>query len=216
MTHDSPPTGTTPPGKTPATSTPPDETLPQGAEMLTGHCYDGIQEYDNPTPAWWTWIFLGSVVFAFIYLFFVFSAGGELSPHGQFQRATIANTQKKFGELGDLEPDAPTILAYMDNEPWMAFAGNVFKTNCIACHGAAGEGGTGPNLTDDAYINVRSIEDIARVVREGAANGAMPPHETRLHPNEIVLVASYVAAMRGQNRPGKAPQGEEIPPWETP
>jgi len=192
---------------------PHDDTLPEGAEMLTGHVYDGIQEYDNPTPAWWTWIFIGSVVFGFVYLFFVFAAGDELSPHGQYRRAYVANVEKKFGELGELEPDAATLVEYMDNEQWMAFAGNVFKTNCIACHGAEGEGISGPNLTDDYYKNIVEIEDIARIVRDGAAGGAMPPHETRLHPNEIVLVSSYVAAMRGNNVPGLAPEGDEAPPW---
>ncbi|MEM9414396.1 MAG: cbb3-type cytochrome c oxidase N-terminal domain-containing protein [Planctomycetota bacterium] len=190
-----------------------DESLPQGAEKLTGHCYDGIQEYDNPTPAWWTWIFIGSVIFAVVYLFFVLAAGDELSPHGQYRRAYVANVEKKFGELGELEPDAATLIEYMDNEQWMAFAGNVFKTNCIACHGPDGEGISGPNLTDNYYKNVVEIEDIASVIRDGAANGAMPPHETRLHPNEIVLVASYVAAMRGNGVPGRQAEGEEPPPW---
>ncbi|MFI4861387.1 MAG: cbb3-type cytochrome c oxidase N-terminal domain-containing protein [Phycisphaerales bacterium JB063] len=190
-----------------------DDSLPKGAEEITGHCYDGIQEYDNPTPAWWTWIFIGSVVFAVIYLFFVFAAGDELSPHGQYRRAYVANVEKKFGELGELEPDAATLIEYMDNEQWMAFAGNVFKTNCIACHGADGEGISGPNLTDHFYKNVTTIEDIARVVRDGAANGAMPPHETRLHPNEIVLVSSYVASLRGKGAQGRPAEGEEAPPW---
>lgn len=192
---------------------PHDDTLPQGAEKLTGHCYDGIQEYDNPTPAWWTWIFVASVIFGAVYLFFVLAAGDELSPHGQYRRAYVANVEKKFGELGELEPDAATLIEYTDNEQWMAFAGNVFKTNCIACHGSDGEGISGPNLTDDYYKNVVTIEDIARVVRDGAANGAMPPHETRLHPNEIVLVSSYVAALRGENIPGRPAEGEEVPPW---
>lgn len=190
-----------------------DEALPQGAEKLTGHCYDGIQEYDNPTPAWWTWIFVASVIFGAIYLFFVLAAGDELSPHGQYRRAYVANVEKKFGELGELETDAATLVEYMDNEQWMAFAGNVFKTHCIACHGSDGEGITGPNLTDDYYKNVVTIEDIARVVRDGAANGAMPPHETRLHPNEIVLVSSYVAALRGGNVRGRPAEGDEAPPW---
>lgn len=193
--------------------TPKHDVLPQGAEKLTGHCYDGIQEYDNPTPAWWTWIFVASVIFAVIYLFFVLAAGDELSPHGYYRRAYVANVEKKFGELGELEPDAQTLVDYMDNEQWMAFAASTFKTNCTGCHGADGEGLSGPNLTDDYYKNIVEIEDIARIVRDGAAGGAMPPHETRLHPNEIVLVSSYVASLRGKNLPGNAPEGDEAPPW---
>ncbi|XAL99336.1 c-type cytochrome [Phycisphaeraceae bacterium D3-23] len=195
---------------------PPDDSIPEGAEMLTGHCYDGIQEYDNPTPAWWTWIFIGSVIFGVIYLFFVLAAGDELSPHGQYRRARIAHTELQFGELGVLEPDAETIHLYMQDDDWMAFAGNTFRTVCATCHGAGGEGGAGPNLTDDAYLHVTSIEDIAAVIRDGAAGGNMPAHEGRMHPSEIVLLASYVASMRGQNRPGNPPQGDVIPPWSVP
>ena len=36
--------------------------LPEGApdDPLTGHDYDGIQEYDNPLPGWWKWLFVAS------------------------------------------------------------------------------------------------------------------------------------------------------------
>ncbi len=34
---------------------------------LTDHTYDGIREYDNPLPAWWTWLFIGTVVFSVLY-----------------------------------------------------------------------------------------------------------------------------------------------------
>ena len=74
----------------------------------------------------------------------------------------------------------------------------------------------GPNLTDDHYKNVKKIEDIAKVIQNGAANGAMPAWRNRLsHINKIVLVAAYVAKMRGKNLSGPRPdpEGELIPPW---
>ena len=54
----------------------------------------------------------------------------------------------------------------------------------------------GPNLTDDYYRNVKKITDIPDVIRDGGANGSMPAWRTRLHPNEIVLMAAYVAGLR--------------------
>ena len=36
----------------------------------TGHSYDGIEEYDNPMPAWWYWSFILSIVFAIGYLIY--------------------------------------------------------------------------------------------------------------------------------------------------
>ena len=43
--------------------------LPEGApdDPLTGHDYDGIQEYDNPTPSWWYLVFAATVVFSVCY-----------------------------------------------------------------------------------------------------------------------------------------------------
>lgn len=197
--------------------TPPDpDSLPQGAEMLTGHCYDGIQEYDNPTPAWWTWIFVGSCVFAVFYLFFVFAARGMLSPEGQYERASAANLERQYGELGELEADAATLidLQTRDGGKWMTAGESIFATHCVRCHGPKGEGLTGPNLTDDAYIHIATIEDIERVVREGENAGAMPPHEATLKPVEIILVSSYVASLRGSNvSGGLGPDGEVPESW---
>jgi len=36
----------------------------------TGHNYDGIEEYDNPLPAWWFWGFVLSIVFGIGYLLY--------------------------------------------------------------------------------------------------------------------------------------------------
>ena len=54
--------------------------LPEGApdDPLTGHDYDGIQEYDNPLPGWWKWMFVGSIVFSLFYvLYFHIGAPGR-------------------------------------------------------------------------------------------------------------------------------------------
>lgn len=184
--------------------------------QLTSHNYDGIQEYDNPTPAWWTWVFLVSVLFAACYMFMVLFAAGALSPNAEYERAAIANLKKKFGEIGTLEPDAATLVQYMNEPEWLQVGATVYRANCVTCHGLDAEGNSGPNLTDDAYLNVKSIEDIATVVRDGAKAGAMPAWGNRLHPNEVVLVSSYIASMRGTNVPGgKAAEGDVPEPWPT-
>ena len=36
---------------------------------VTGHTWDGdLQEYNNPLPRWWLWLFYLTVVFSIIYL----------------------------------------------------------------------------------------------------------------------------------------------------
>ena len=32
-----------------------------------GHEYDGIRELNNPLPKWWTYLFVGTFLFAAIY-----------------------------------------------------------------------------------------------------------------------------------------------------
>lgn len=185
---------------------------------LTGHSYDGIQEYDNPLPGWWKAIFVLSILYAIPYLMYYHNGVEERSIHGAYDQAVAANLRLQFAEIGELEPDRKTILKYMDDDEWKLVGQTVFKTHCVSCHGDKGQGKVGPNLTDDLWKNVKKVEDIATVVIRGAGGKAMPAWNNRLHPNEIVLVSSYVASLRGSLPPGtsgKAPiKGEkEIPPW---
>lgn len=182
---------------------------------LMDHEYDGIQEYDNPTPGWWHVLFLGSIVFSFVYvLFWHFSPLGW-SVWDAHEAAQTAAFQRVFGKVGDLDDDADTMLSLaQDEEGWMAIAGGIFTSQCASCHGQDGAGLVGPNLTDDHYKNLASIEEIPKVIREGAANGAMPAWQNRLHPNEVVLVSAYVASLRGKNLSGpRGLEGEPIAPW---
>lgn len=182
-------------------------------DQLLDHEYDGIREYDNPTPGWWHVIFLGSIVFSLFY--WAFWEWSPLAPTIQQALAAreTAELQKQFAEIGQLAPDEPTILRMMGEPKWMTVAQSIFKANCVSCHGAQGQGEIGPNMTDDSYKNVKTLADIPRVIEEGANNGAMPAWKNRLQTNEIVLVAAYVASLRGENLPGRAPEGEKIPPW---
>lgn len=185
-------------------------------ETLGDHTYDGIQEYDNPTPGWWWLIFWGTVVFSvFYFLFFQFSP--EAWTNGQEHDAAVArNLRLQFGEIGDLQADEPTLLRFMAEPKWLLVGQNVFAGRCVQCHGARGEGMVGPNLTDDHWKNVRRVQDIASIIENGAAAGAMPGWKHLLHPNEIVLTAAYVASLRGQNLQSPRPaEGEPIPPWPT-
>jgi cytochrome c oxidase cbb3-type subunit III len=182
-------------------------------EHVTDHLYDGIEEYDNPLPGWWSWLFVASIVFSIFYWFYYQSGVPGRSVQAQYDVAVADNLRVQFAEIGELKPDEATLVKYMNDEKWKTVGQVVYKANCISCHGANGEGNVGPNLTDDRFKNVRKIEDIATVIREGANNGAMPSWKNRLHVNEVVLTAAYIASMRGSPVAGKTPEGNEIPPW---
>jgi cytochrome c oxidase cbb3-type subunit 3 len=99
----------------------------------------------------------------------------------------------------------------------LALGERLFAAHCVSCHAADGSGMVGPNLTDDLYRNVKVVADLHKVIAQGAGNGAMPAWSNRLHPNEIVLLSSYVARLRGKNIPSRfppiLPPGEPIAPW---
>ncbi len=184
-------------------------------ENLTDHCYDGIQEYDNPLPGWWLFLFWLFIVFAPAYVLYFHLGVESRTMEGQYDQQMENILQLRFAELGDLKPDRETILKYMDDPKWLAVGKVVYKTNCVSCHGPDGGGIVGPNLTDDYWKNVQHVEDIVKIIQNGAANGAMPAWKNRLsHINQIVLTASYIASMRSQPVPGNGKQeGSVIPPW---
>lgn len=37
-------------------------------DETVGHAFDGIEEYDNPLPRWWFYLFIATIVFALGYL----------------------------------------------------------------------------------------------------------------------------------------------------
>jgi len=195
-------------------STKPTTPSNQYGELLE-HNYDGIQEYDNPTPGWWHWIFIGCTAFAVLYFFWA-----EFSPLSgnaiqRLRASQQAEFKRLFADLGVLTADEKTLVTLVDDPKWEQIAMGIFVGNCASCHAADGSGLVGPNLTNDSYKNIKTVTDIAKVIENGASSGAMPSWKTRLMGNEIVLVASLVAKMRGQNLMGSGPIDgyEVIPPW---
>ena len=182
---------------------------------LTGHSYDGIVEYDNPLPGWWKFLFWFFVLIAPLYYFY-FQGGVEgRSIHDEYNRHLASVFEIRFSEIGELTADRATILEYMNEKDWLAVGEVVYKSNCVSCHGADGGGLVGPNLTDDYWKHVTSVENIANVIENGAANGAMPAWKTRFsHPNQIVLLTAYIASLRKNPVAGKPPEGNEISGWE--
>lgn len=185
--------------------------------LIQGHEYDGIQEYDNPTPGWWHLIFAASIVFSGFYFLTSLVSPFYVTPIARLESDQAAEYERMFAGIGTLENTPGTLLTLMDNEKWHAIASGTFRGNCVSCHGASGGGQVGPNLTDDFYKNVRTVEDIYTVISGGAANGAMPAWSSRFSHNEIVLLSAYVASLRGTTPGGTArtAEGERIEPWPT-
>lgn len=182
-------------------------------DELTNHEYDGIREYDNPTPGWWHLIFMGSVLFVFPYILIWHFSPIGLSPEQRLEADIAAYYRAQFAKFGELTPDEATIGGLMANAEYMNAVKSTFEGKCASCHKADGSGLVGPNLTDDAYINVQSLTDIYNTIEQGVVLKGMPAWGRQLHPTEVVLLSAYVASLRGQNLPGRAAEGEIAPAW---
>ena len=184
-------------------------------QALPGEHFDGIRLAQSRLPRWWKGIFITTLALAVVYFVFYHAGADGRSLEARYAVAAAENARLQFAEIGELQGDAMTLAEYKDEPRWLRVGQSVFAGQCAACHGALGEGLVGPNLRDEYYKNVRSIEDIYTVVTEGAAAGAMPAWEDRLSQNERVLVAAYVASLRGTDPEGagKGAEGRQIPPW---
>lgn len=184
---------------------------------LLEHNYDGIQEYDNPTPGWWHIIFLSTIAFSIPY-FVIF----EMNPDVPTIQDRVALDEKVaqqtvLAAIGDVGSDEASLISLMRQSKKTGVIGAaIYRANCVSCHGKDGEGVVGPNMTDDYYKNVKQIMDIPSVVTNGAAGGAMPAWKNRLNEKEVLIVSAYMASLRGRNTVGRAPEGVVIPAWGIP
>ncbi len=174
----------------------------------------------NGNVPWWWKVGIGmTMAYAMLYFAYFHLGTAGRTAIDQFDVALARNTQLQFAEIGDLKQDADTMAKFLhkSKSSWLRVGQGIFKTNCVQCHGALGEGKVGPNLGDESYKNIRSIEDILTVINRGAGGAAMPAWKDKLNSNEIVLVSTYVASLRGSNPAGgKGAEGQVIPPWPAP
>ena len=86
-----------------------------------------------------------------------------------------------------------------------------YNTNCATCHGQSGEGGIGPNMTDDYYIHGAGMNNTIQVIKSGVPAKGMISWRGILKEPQILEVASYIMTLQGTNPPNaKAAQGEKI------
>ncbi len=177
-------------------------------DELTDHDYDGIQEYDNDLPPWWVFIFYLSIIFGVLYLlnYHVLGTGDlqEVEYQKEMAHAEIAKA-KREASAGSVT------LAFLTDPGALANGKKAYDANCIACHGAAGEGGVGPNLADAYWLHGNSIDALVKVITYGVPEKGMIPWEKTLSKRQIVEVASYIHQLQGTNPANaKEPQGELV------
>jgi putative heme-binding domain-containing protein len=71
----------------------------------------------------------------------------------------------------------------------------LYRGLCSGCHGGAGRGGKGPDLTDDRWIHGNSDDDIARVIRNGVPKTTMKKLGDALKEEQIRKLILYIRSL---------------------
>ena len=176
---------------------------------MLDHDYDGIHELDNALPPWWKYGFYITVLLAVVYLlrFHVWGSG----PTPEQEYATEMNRahlqiQAYMEKTKDLVDE--------NNVPLTDAAGveagqAIYMKTCVACHGQKGEGGVGPNLTDDYWIHGGSVTSIFKTIKYGFPEKGMQSWQAQYTPKQMQQLSSFIKTLQGTNPPNaKGPQGE--------
>lgn len=167
----------------------------------TGHVYDGIEEYDNPLPAWWFYLFVLTIVFGVGYLLAYPGMGNfkgllNWTQIGQWE-SRVAAADKKYGALFAEYRSMPVEEVATDKKA-MKMGQRLFSNNCAQCHGSDAMGSYGfPNLTDTDWLYGGAPEQIRASIIHGR-NGAMPGWLGALGEDGVVSVSHYVLSLSGR------------------
>ena len=185
----------------------------------TGHEWDGIQEYNNPLPRWWVWVFYATIVWGLWYVIAYpawplinqatagykgWSTRANVAAEIEAARAANAeiNARLVAADLADIPAD-PELNTYA-----VSAGAAVFRTWCAQCHGAGAGGlqaGGYPNLLDNDWLWGGTLEDIYLTVAHGIRNetdpdarwSQMPAFGDMLDSAEIDQVVNYVMSLSG-------------------
>ena len=183
-------------------------------EVMTDHEYDGIIELDNNLPPWWKMLFNVCIAFAAIYIGYYHFSDAGLSSEEEYIIAmedAEAEVQANMDQQANLIDELNVVA--VSEESALAAGKKIFDASCAACHGKEGQGGVGPNMTDNYWIHGGDVKDIFKTIKYGVPSKGMIPWESQLTPAQIQQVSSYILKLVGTEPPNpKEPQGDLYEP----
>ena len=193
----------------------------------TGHSWDGIEEFNNPLPRWWLWIFYACIVWGIWYSvaypawpgvksatagYLGFSTRAQVAEEIATAEAKNAAINEKLAsvELASIATD-PELEGYAKSA-----GAAVFKTWCAQCHQTNGAGAVGyPNLQDDDWLWGGTMEDIHLTLLHGIRSetdddsrySEMPAfgRDEFLEEEEISQVVNFVMSLTPNVNPPQDP-----------
>lgn len=201
--------------------------------QTTGHEWDGIQEFNNPLPRWWVWIFYVTIIWGIGYSI-AYPAWPLLKTAtpgllGFSTRANVAADIEKFDAMNNeveaqlASADLTTLADNPDVFNYAIQSGRAtFATYCSQCHGSGAAGAEGyPNLLDNDWLWGGDVETIAYTIRHGVRNtedednahfSEMPAFgDDYLEDEDITNVVAYVRSLAGlENEMGDVTAGAVV------
>ncbi|WEL54063.1 cytochrome-c oxidase, cbb3-type subunit III [Pseudomonas kermanshahensis] len=169
-------------------------------DQTMGHSFDGIEEYDNPLPKWWFWLFVGTLVFSVGYLILYPGLGnwkGILPGYdngwtgvNEWQKE-MDKADAKFGPIFAKYAAMPVEEVAKDPQA-LKMGSRLFASNCSVCHGSDAKGAYGfPNLTDKDWRWGGEPETIKASIMNGR-HGVMPAWAEVIGEQGVADVAAFV------------------------
>ena len=174
----------------------------RSGERTTGHEYDGIEEYDNPLPAWWFYMFMITIVWGIGYLIVYPGMGNFPGILGWTQveqhDREVAAADERFRAMRDRYLALP-VEEIASDPAVMKMGARMFGNNCAQCHGSDAKGSYGfPNLTDGDWIYGGTPAAIKTTLINGR-QAAMPAWAGILGDSGINEVTAYVLSLNGRD-----------------
>ncbi|AYN09851.1 cytochrome-c oxidase, cbb3-type subunit III [Pseudomonas putida] len=167
-----------------------------------GHSFDGIEEYDNPLPKWWFWLFVGTLAFSVGYLILYPGLGNWKGILPGYENGwTGANEWQKemdkadarFGPIFAKYAAMPVEEVAKDPQA-LKMGSRLFASNCSVCHGSDAKGAFGfPNLTDNDWRWGGDPDTIKTTIMSGR-HGVMPAWAEVIGDQGVADVAAFVVS----------------------
>jgi cytochrome c oxidase cbb3-type subunit 3 len=187
------------------------------AGQTTGHVWDEtLEEYSNPLPNWWRWMFYITIFFSLFYLAMYPGLG---TFQGQFNWSSVG---QYGGEMKKADEQYGPIFKKFQSQDIQTVAANkearemgqrLFLTYCAQCHGSDAKGAKGfPNLTDSDWLWGGTPEQIKESILKGR-DAMMPAKGVKpdLNGDQIKDLAAYVRSLSGLASDSvRAQRGKEL------
>jgi cytochrome c oxidase cbb3-type subunit 3 len=183
--------------------------LEKEADMLLDHDYDGIKELDNALPPWWKYGFYITIFIAVIYLLKYEMWHTGPNPTEEYTSEMTTAKEEVDAYLASMKNNVDEKTVTMSDAAGIAAGQVTFAKTCVACHGAKGEGGVGPNLTDEYWLHGGNVADLFKTIKYGYPDKGMQSWQSTYSPIQMQELASYIKTLKGTNPPNaKSPQGD--------